>query len=204
LLNNRLQLVYQINIKPMELKKDNMSEVQEVERKSELATAHHDYNKALNAYAFFKLNDSVLGQDLVQDTFVKTWNYLVKRGKIDGMKSFLYHVLNNLIVDEYRKRKRKTVSLDILLEAGFTPSVDESSRSRDMFDGAKVLLLVGLLPVVYRDVIQMRYVDGLSLREISTITGKSENTVSVCVHRGIRKLRVLYTPNAIDSSKEQQ
>lgn len=47
----------------------------------------------------------------------------MKGGKIDAMKAFLYHILNNLIVDEYRKRK--TVSLDLLLEKGFDPGESE-------------------------------------------------------------------------------
>lgn len=70
-----------------------------------LATAHSDFAKRLTTYASYKIYDRMLGDDLVQDTFLKTWKYLVKGGKIDIMKAFLYHILNNLIVDEYRKRK---------------------------------------------------------------------------------------------------
>ncbi len=64
-----------------------------------LTLAHHDFDKGLNARAFFKVNNRAISKDLVQDTFIKTWIYLVKGGKIDIMKAFLYHVLNNLIVD---------------------------------------------------------------------------------------------------------
>ncbi len=135
-----------------------MTKVQEVERQGQLASAHYDYHKSLNAYAFFKLSDSTLGQDLVQDTFVKTWTYLMKKGEIQGMKSFLYHVLNNLIVDEYRKRKRKTVSLDVLLEAGFAPDTgeSESNRNQNISDGKGVMLLIEKLPETYRQVVRMR------------------------------------------------
>ena len=169
-----------------------MTLLQEVEQKRVITSAHQEYHKALNAYASFKLSNKALGQDLVQDTFVKTWNYLVKKGKIDGMKSFLYHVLNNLIVDEYRKTKRKTVSLDTLLESGFTPSVDEVGQLHNIFDGTKAILLVKELPMRYQKVIQMRYIEGLSLKEMSVIIGKSENAISVSIHRGVQKLRVLY------------
>ena len=169
-----------------------MTLLQEVEQTKVITSAHKEYHKALNAYASFKLSNAALGQDLVQDTFVKTWNYLVKKGKIDGMKSFLYHVLNNLIVDEYRKTKRKTVSLDSLLESGFTPGTDETSQLHNIFDGAKVILLIKELPIKYQKIIQMRYVEGLSLKEMSVIIGKSENAISVSVHRGVQKLRLLY------------
>lgn len=70
-----------------------------------LSAAHSDYAQGLMTYALYKTRNQSLGEDLVQETFLKTWKYLVKDGKIVIMKAFLYHVLNNLIVDEYRKRK---------------------------------------------------------------------------------------------------
>lgn len=173
-----------------------MTSGQKVERQEQLASAHQDYHKSLNAYAFYKLSDSTLGQDLVQDTFVKTWSYLMKKGEIKGMKSFLYHVLNNLIVDEYRKRKRKAVSLDVLLENGFTPNTGEteSDKNQNMFDGSLVMQLIRKLPASYQEVVRMRYEQDLSLKEISITLCQTENTVSVRLHRGIQKLRILYKP----------
>src|SRR3989344_5815961 len=99
-----------------------------------LTVAHHDYNKSLNSYALFKLHDSNTGEDLVQDTFTKTWAYLVKGGKIIMMKAFLYHILNNLIVDEYRKQKHKMASLDTLIESGFEPKDDQSENLANFLD----------------------------------------------------------------------
>ncbi len=171
-----------------------MTPKQEVARRGELTLAHKDHNKALNAYAFYKVSDRSLGQDLVQDTFVKTWSYLVKNGKIDGMRAFLYHVLNNLIVDEYRKKKYKATSLEVLVEKGFSPGVDNSNSLINIMDGEKAIALIKHLPEVYQKVMRMRYVQDLSLKEISILTGQSENTISVRVHRGVRKLKLLYSP----------
>ncbi|MDP2655124.1 MAG: RNA polymerase sigma factor [bacterium] len=155
-----------------------------------MSDAHHDYSKKLNLHAFFKLHDHAMGQDLVQDTFMKTWKYLVRGGKIVAMKSFLYHILNNLIVDEYRRRK--TSSLDILLEKGFAPKNDPSESLTDALDGKTALLLIERLPKKYQQVMRMRYVRGLSLKEMSLITGQSKNTIAVQVHRGLEKLKLLY------------
>lgn len=139
---------------------------------------------------FFKVNDHDLGQDLVQNTFLKTWKYLVKGGKVDLMRAFLYNVLNNLIVDEYRKRK--AVSLDVLLEKGFEPAHTDSVSLADMLDGKKAMLLIQQLPVKYQKVMRMRYVQELSLEEMSLITGKSKNSMAVQVYRGLKLLKALY------------
>lgn len=157
---------------------------------SVLATAHRDFEKGLNAHALFKVNNQATSDDLVQDTFLKTWKYLVKGGKIDMMKAFLYHILNNLIVDEYRKRK--IVSLDVLLEKGYEPGEDQSERLFNILDGKAALLLIQELPDRYAKVMRMRYIQDLSLREMALITGQSRNTMAVQVHRGLQKLKLLY------------
>ena len=41
---------------------------------------------------------------------------------------------------------------------------------------------------------KMRFVQELTLKEISLITGQSENTISVRVHRGVQKLKLLCEP----------
>jgi RNA polymerase sigma-70 factor (ECF subfamily) len=158
--------------------------------KGVLTQAHQDFDKGLNARAFFKVSNRAVSGDLVQDTFIKTWSYLIKGGKIDIMKAFLYHVLNNLIVDQYRKHK--TTSLDSLIEKGYEPSARDQARIFNILDGKAALLLIARLPETYRKVMRMRYVQDLSLKEISLITGQSTNSIAVQIHRGLEKLKVLY------------
>ena len=160
-----------------------------------LTSAYNEYGKWLASRAFFKTSDHAMSQDLVQDTFTKTWSYLLKGGKVEIMKAFLYHVLNHLIVDEYRKHK--SASLDSLTEQGFEPSAgDPSVRLFDSLDGKALVLLIQCLPAAYQKVIRMRYVQELSLKEISLITGKTRNAIAVQVHRGLAKLKSLYIPAA--------
>lgn len=169
-----------------------MTPEQETQRQVVLTVAQHDYEKGLNMHAFFKVHDRALSEDLVQDTFMKTWSYLVRGGKVDVMKAFLYHILNNLIVDEYRKHK--TISLDVLLEKGFEPGAGDSRRLFNILDGKAALLLIQRLPLAYQKVMRMRYVQDLSLKEMSLITGQSKNSVAVQIHRGLEKLKLLYNP----------
>ena len=159
-------------------------------QKKVLSLAYEDFNKSLNTHAYFKINDHSLGEDLVQNTFAKTWTYLIKGGKIDTMKAFLYHILNNLIIDEYRKHKAS--SLDILLEKGFEPSDDDTERLINIFDGKGASRLIEKLPVMYQEVMVMRYMKDFSLEEISAITGQTKNTIAVQTCRGLEKLKILY------------
>jgi RNA polymerase sigma-70 factor, ECF subfamily len=170
-----------------------MTSEEEKDRQDQLALAHFSYEKGLKVHAFFKLHNREISEDLVQDTFMKTWAYLAKGGKIDVMKSFLNHILNNLIVDEYRKRK--TGSLDTLVEQGLEPGDEKAGRLFDILDGKTALALIDRLPPTYQKVMRMRYVEDLTVNEMSAATGRSRNSISVQVHRGLEKLKLLYRPS---------
>jgi RNA polymerase sigma-70 factor, ECF subfamily len=168
------------------MKKQTLAET----NRTSLTKAHLQFSHDLNVYASFKVSNSALSEDLVQDTYIKTWAYLVKGGEIVKMKAFLYHVLNGLIIDEYRKHKSS--SLDALIEKGFDARDDSAARTLEIFDGQIAVSLIDKLPRHYQTVMRMRYVEGLSLAEIALLTGKSKSTTAVHAHRGLEKLRVLY------------
>lgn len=167
-----------------------MTPKQEIKQQAILSVAHEDYGKKLNSYAFFRLSNRAISEDLVQDTFKKTWAYLLKGGKIDVMKSFLYHVLKDLIIDEYRKKK--TSSLDALMEKGFEPGEDNSEKLMNLLDGKRAIFLIAQLPAKYQKIMRRRYVQELSLKEMALISGQSKETIAVQIHRGLKKLKAIY------------
>lgn len=169
--------------------------------KALLTLAHQEYERGLCLYSFLKVRDRTLSEDLVQETFLKTWKYLVKGGRVDLMKAFLYHILNDLIVDEYRKHKN--VSLDALLAKGYEPPVGHPEHHFNEMDGKTAILLIQRLPEKYQKVIHMRYVRDLSLKEIALVTGQTTNATAVQIHRGLEKLKLLYEPPPPDDKKTE-
>jgi RNA polymerase sigma-70 factor, ECF subfamily len=191
---------YLCNKKPILSASSYMSSKKETGQEKTLNLAHHDYEKGLNLYAFSKVHNKSTSDDLVQDTFIKTWRFLVRKGKIHVMKAFLYHVLNGLIVDEYRKRK--FTSLETLIEKGFEPSIDSSEQLLNALDGKTALLLIERLPEKYKRAMKMKYVQLLTLKEMSLITGETKNTIAVQIHRGLEKLKLLYNHSLIFQSDQ--
>jgi len=156
--------------------------------------AFDEYNDALFRHAVIRVSNREKAIDIVHDTYTKVWMYIRSGHEVDSYRSFLYKVLNNLIIDEYRKRKES--SLDALLEI---EGVDEGSFAdlsentvealAATIDGKKAFLLLEELPDVYKEVITFRFVDGLGPKEISDLIEESENVVSVRIHRGLKMLR---------------
>jgi RNA polymerase sigma-70 factor (ECF subfamily) len=167
-----------------------MTSQKEISLKDTLATAYETFEKGLLVHAKFRISDPAMCDELVQDTFIKTWNYLLREGKIDLMKPFLYHILNCLIIDEYRRHKN--FSLDRLISDGFDIRDDVIERHINELDGEALAKLITSLPAPYASMLQMRYIEDLTLKEIADKTGCTKNTAAVQVHRGLAKLRTLY------------
>jgi RNA polymerase sigma-70 factor (ECF subfamily) len=180
-------------------KSDDIAENHEVR----FLKAFEEYNDALFRHAFLRVSNREKAIDLVHDTYTKVWAYLKGGYQIETFRPFLYKVLNNLIIDEYRRRKES--SLDALLEMegvdeGSFEELNESSTETlaATIDGKKAFELLTELPDQYREVIILRFVDQLGPREISELIEESENVVSVRIHRGLKMLR-----QKIESQDEQ-
>lgn len=162
--------------------------------------AFEEHSDALFRHACFRISDRERAYDLTQDTYLKAWDYIVGGGTVRQYKSFLYRILHNLIIDAYRKKSSS--SLDALLENEATAPMVEARLSegsiRETEEALDERALINTirsripeLPDHYREVLTLRFVDGLSTGEIAETVGVSENVVSVRIHRGVAKLRTL-------------
>jgi len=151
-------------------------------------------------HALFRVSDRERAYDLTQDTFLKAWDYLVGGGTIQHHKSFLFHVLNNLIVDSYRKKTAR--SLDEMLENEATAPAVMELMAEGSVEEAELLLdertaierirnRIPELPELYKTVLTMRFIDDFTTSEIAELLNVTENVVSVRIHRGVSKLRAL-------------
>lgn len=131
----------------------------------------------------------------MQETFLRTWEYLRKGNTAQNMKALLYRIANNLIIDTYRRDSlRKEESLEKLHEdSGFDPPDPAQSPMRDM-EGSQVIETIDAIPEPYRTAIVMRYIDGLSPKDIGELLSVSANVVSVRIHRGVEHLKSILSP----------
>ena len=119
-----------------------------------------------------------------------TFETIVRRiDRFDGgqreLRSFVFSVAHARIVDElrssYRQRMRIVPEVPELIEENH--SVDSS-----MF-GAEIAAALVHLSDKQQDLICLRYVDGLSTREVAEKVGDSEGATRVALSRGLHKLR---------------
>jgi RNA polymerase sigma-70 factor, ECF subfamily len=156
--------------------------------------AFDQYGDALLRHCTFRISSRDRALELVQDAFMKTWKYIVGGGIVENYRAFLYKTVNNLVIDEYRKRS--VSSLDALWADGtkdggaFEELVGDGMAEVEVaLDAERVMALLDELSSSYRDVITMRYIDDMSPTEIAELSGESENVISVRIHRGMKQLK---------------
>lgn len=157
--------------------------------------AYDDYSDAIFRHIALRLGDREQGRELMQETFLKAWEYVAKGKKVENLRAFLYRVANNLLIDLVRRKKiRKEESLEDLREQkGFDPPAEEDNSAAVHIDSEPVLKLLHAMEEPLRTVIVLRYIDGLLPSEIAELLNVSPNVVSVRIHRGMEKLRSLIT-----------
>lgn len=171
-------------------------------RTRDFQSAYERYVDELFRHATLRLSDRERALELTQETFLRVWEYVEKGQEIREFRPFLYRTLRNLIIDEYRKVKSS--SLDAMIEQDETGNTIESlmpadetntlEAAIDRFEGARALALLNDVPDLYREALILRYIEGLTPREIAKTVGESENVVSVRLHRGLKKLKSLLEP----------
>ncbi|HVX91119.1 MAG TPA: RNA polymerase sigma factor [Candidatus Paceibacterota bacterium] len=170
------------------------------ERNRAFEDAFGAYADELFRHAFFHVSDRERAVDLVQDTYLRAYEY-AKGADIANMRAFLYRTLRHLIIDEYRKKK--SVSLDAMLEKDEhaadvrvpAEEHDALEAAMDRLDAAQAAARLRELPGQYAEVLALRYLDGLTIAEIADRLDVTQNLVSVRIHRALKSLKdLLETP----------
>lgn len=161
--------------------------------RSTFESAYDAYFEPIFLFLALRLNDRERAKELAQETFTRTWQYIRQGNTIRHMRPFLYRAAHNMLKNEIRG-KRGTLSLDRLLEEErlSEPADEDATSPETRWDARGALALVYTLSPAYRDAILLRYAEGLSIHEIASILNVSPTATAVRIHRGIKRLRLLY------------
>ncbi len=150
------------------------------------------YAPRLYRFVYFKVSTSHDAEDLTSDIFLKAWQYINEHREIESFSGLLYTIARNVIIDFYRQRatgREESLSEEFIEKASDKgKSAEAMSEAHD----AKMMLEhLKQLKEEYREVLTLRYVDELEIKEISQILGKSQINVRVITHRALAALKVI-------------
>lgn len=163
------------------------------------------YVRQIYRFIFFKVSRVEVAEDLTSDTFLKAWQYLKEKREVSSLQALLYSVARSVVIDHYRSTAVERMTISINDDDSTLQVSDEKSAQliRDVEAGVDIHHIIETLRKLkdeYREVIVMKYLDGLSTSEIGQSLGKSAGSVRVLIHRALKVL----TEHLHDNNKHEQ
>lgn len=168
------------------------------------ALPHED---ALYNYALKISGNSDDAQDLVQETYYKAYRHFDKFQSGTNSKAWMFMILKNSFINDYRKSKREPYKLDYEQIQNFYENVKSdrgqtNNLDKDFYNGLlddELTSAIDQLPTKMREVFLLCDLDGNSYEETAELVGCPVGTVRSRLHRA----RHMLQETLMDYAKEK-
>ncbi len=168
---------------------------------------------ALYRSALYLVKNEHNADDLVQETYFKAFKFLENSKEIGNVKAWLFKILMNTFINQYRKDKREPSLADFDTIESFHESISEEisassiteneAEFKELLD-ADVKKALEDLPEDFRMVILLSIVEGFSYKEISEMINCPIGTVMSRIYRGRKILKEKLTRYAKKQGYERE
>lgn len=165
----------------------------------DLEKAFIKWNASIFGYIITRIRDEGASEDLVQEVFFKAWR---SRETFDSSKSslktWLFTIAKNEIIDHFKSNKNKTVDIEKLEDKIIDHNSNTKKEIHDKTLNELIMSKLKFLNERDQDLIILRFKEDLSVKEISKILNLNYVASKVAIHRAIQKLTELC--NKIDGN----
>jgi len=152
------------------------------------------YQHRLYRYLLRLTKDSALADDLFQQTWLRVIEKIQRFDARRNFEAWLFSVAHNLAVDHFRRRRLE--SLDEPSETGTTRAERLTSSQPDVLAqlldferGTMLAACMERLPAIHREVLTLRFEEGMKLEEIAEVVAIPLSTVKSRLSRALEGLR---------------
>ncbi len=156
------------------------------------------YKDKIYFLGYRMLGNKEEAEDICQETFIRVYTNIDKYDDNHKFSTWVYKIATNLCIDRIRKNKKNVFSLDNNGDKGenidlysIVPDSGLNPEEEVILNEQKNLIQLSFegLPIKYRTIMILRYVDELKLQEISEILDLPVTTIKTRLHRGREHMR---------------
>jgi len=165
--------------------KDLISKSADGDRKA-FGKIYDIYLNRIYGYIYYHVRDKMAAEDITQQVFIKVWESLGKYEQRDRkFSSWIYRIAHNHMIDHYRSSQRdNTLKNRIAIEAD-----DPQQEVEDKFTQEEIMNALSTLTDLQREVIILKFIEGLDNHQIAEILGKTEGSIRITQMRALVALR---------------
>ena len=158
-------------------------------KSSAFASLYDHYQPMIYRFVLVKVSRREDAEDLTHQVFVSAWQNLKKYKDIGHpFGSWLYQIARNQVIDHYRAKKNE-ISLEKMDPEYFVAPATMHFELTTKLEIEKVQIAIAKLKVEYQDIIILRFVEDLPLKEVAAAMEKTEGAVKLMQHRAIKELK---------------
>ena len=146
----------------------------------------HEYQQKLLAFIRTKVNENDIAEDILQEVFIKIHSQISSLEEETKLRSWIYQITRNTIIDHYRTKKTQ-YDLPEWLEQ--SEPDDEAIIRQEL--SLCLTPMIKRLPEKYRLAIQLSELEGKNQKEIAESENLSLSGAKSRVQRGIKLLKSL-------------
>lgn len=156
---------------------------------SAFGSLYDHYHPKIYRFVLIKVGRREEAEDLTHQVFLSAWlNIGSYRDLGYPFSSWLYQIARNQVIDFYRTKKQN-VSIEEVDPEYFAEPADHPLTVDHYLELEHVQRAIRKLKPEYQDVVLMRFVEDLSLKEVAAALEKTEGAVKLMQHRAIRQLK---------------
>ncbi|KYD03524.1 RNA polymerase sigma factor [Heyndrickxia sporothermodurans] len=149
---------------------------------------YFEYSDKIYSYIFLYIKNKEITEDLTHDTFYKAFKNINSFKGNSTIYTWLIKIARNIVFDHFRRKK----VLRFFSIEKHDSRKDEITPQEILIKGEEVKLLyeaINKLKLEYREIIILRKIKELSIKEISIILGWSETKIKNTTSRALAALR---------------
>ncbi len=146
------------------------------------------YQPQIYRFILVKVSRREEAEDLAHQVFLSAWqNIRSYRDMGFPFSSWLYHIARNQVIDHYRSAREHADLEQVENDLASGLEIEESTETRLQME--KVRAALKKLKPLYQDIIILRFIEEMPIREVANALGKSEGAVKLLQHRAMKQLQ---------------
>jgi RNA polymerase sigma-70 factor (ECF subfamily) len=146
------------------------------------------YQLRIFRYLYYQIGDLQTAEDLTSEVFIRMINALHDYNQEKfSFQAWLFRIARNLSIDHFR---RTNIRMDVRLDENQIATHDDPLDLVEQgLTSEQLGRALGRLSANQRDVVIMRFVNGMSIREVAEVMNKSQDSIKGLQRRGLLVLR---------------
>ncbi len=169
---------------------------------SEIETMYEGFFDIIYKFFYFKILSKEVAEDLTSETFIQFVKGLKEDKEIENLKAYLFGIAKIIFIN-YLKQKYKDAIPFSQIGDDFEDFLVETVRERDNSPSQEDTLMkfMDKVPSAQREVLRLRFLEKLSLKEICDKMNKDMNYVKTTQKRGLKSLKQLVETGVPDADE---